>query len=444
MPPVIRYAGFAEEWEPNQSPPPDAVYHVDIASATLDAPSDPQIVFPGGLGRGAVNHRPGAYSPTGNIVQGAVIQTIGWLFKWALGGYEYTAGAAGTNAAQTITVTGSPDGGSFTLVDWRGNVSGSIDYNDDAETVEGVLEALPTIGAGNVSCSGGALPGTPVVCTFVGDLAEQPVPLLTVGTNGLTGGSDPEVAVTTSTPGVLPDWNVHEIYAVNNNVLPTFCARIGKDLFEHVFSGCGINNLQLQSQNEFVMVTADVIAAQDHRDDIKAIADLLLPDGYPLAFHEVTVTQGANGISCAVRNLELSIGNNLNAVYGQGSRHPCHRIAGGRDVTLSMELLYDSLDHLQSFWGGTDGPAATGAQEFQMTLRLDAGADGEIDIALPRSIYTAVPTQPSGRDEITQSIATKAFETVHMLADFVTEVRSELLVTIQNRVGEMAAIDPDA
>lgn len=44
---VVRYAGFAEESSFAVSPAPDAVYHVDIASATLDAPTDPQIVFPG-------------------------------------------------------------------------------------------------------------------------------------------------------------------------------------------------------------------------------------------------------------------------------------------------------------------------------------------------------------------------------------------------------------
>ena len=32
--------------------------------------------------------------------------------------------------------------------------------------------------------------------------------------------------------------NLHEIYASDDTDLPSFTARLGKDLFEHVFAGC--------------------------------------------------------------------------------------------------------------------------------------------------------------------------------------------------------------
>lgn len=439
MPPVIRYAGFAEESTYAVSPSPAATYHVDIASASLDTPTESQITFPGGLGRGAVTHRPGAYAPGGDVAQGTDIRTIGWLLKWALGGYDFTAGSAGTDEAQTITVTGTPNSGTFTVKDWLGNESATIDYNDTASDIEGILEALPAIGVGNITCTGGPLPGTPVVCTFAGDLADQPVAALTVGTDSLGGGSDPEVAITESTPGVLPGWALHEIFATNENRLPSFTTRIGKDLFEHVFSGCRIDTLTIESENEFVMATPEILASKDAKDTLKAIDALLLPDAYPLAFHELTITRNVTGISCDVRSMTLTISNSLSAAHGQGSRHPCDIIAGEREVTLEMSVAFESMDHLEAYWGDTAGPSESGSTEVGWTLHLDAGADGELDIAIPRTIYTAAPVQVSGRDEIVHDLSIKAYVTTHTLADELTEVRSEMLVSLQNRVAEMVA-----
>lgn len=75
-----------------------------------------------------------------------------------------------TNEAQTITVTGTPTGGSFAL-SFKGAVTTPIAYNGSASDVQTALQGLSTIGAGNVTCTGGPFPGTAVVCTFAGTLA---------------------------------------------------------------------------------------------------------------------------------------------------------------------------------------------------------------------------------------------------------------------------------
>lgn len=104
------------------------------------------------------------------------------------------------NDVQTITVSGTPTGGSFTL-QFMGSITGNIAFNATATNVRDALIALPTIGTGNVSCSGGPFPGTPVVVTFQGALAGQLEPLITLYTNSLTGGAAPNVAVAHTTPG---------------------------------------------------------------------------------------------------------------------------------------------------------------------------------------------------------------------------------------------------
>lgn len=96
--------------------------------------------------------------------------------------------AAGTIGVQTITIGGSPTGGTFAL-GFNGQITAPIAWNAAASAVQTALRALSTIGGTNVTCTGGALPGTAVTCTFSGALLNVTVPLLTANIAGLTGGS---------------------------------------------------------------------------------------------------------------------------------------------------------------------------------------------------------------------------------------------------------------
>lgn len=73
-----------------------------------------------------------------------------------------------TDEKQSIILTGQ-EGGVFRLA-YGGQETADIAYNASAATVVAALEALSTIGAGNVTATGGALPGTAVVLTFTGPL----------------------------------------------------------------------------------------------------------------------------------------------------------------------------------------------------------------------------------------------------------------------------------
>jgi hypothetical protein len=110
---------------------------------------------------------------------------------------------SGTADAQTIAIAGTPTGGTFAL-GFGGQITSPIAYNASAATVQTALRALSTIGSGNVTCTGGALPGTAVVCTFAGTLATGLQSLLTYNIGGLTGGS-PAVTITHTTPGTPQD-----------------------------------------------------------------------------------------------------------------------------------------------------------------------------------------------------------------------------------------------
>jgi hypothetical protein len=108
----------------------------------------------------------------------------------------------GTSEVQTITITGTPTGGTFALA-FGGAITSPLAYNASAADVQAALRLLSTLGGTTVTCGGGALPGTPVTVTFGSTLANTNVAQIVsdLGT-GLTGGSSPAVAVTTTTPGV--------------------------------------------------------------------------------------------------------------------------------------------------------------------------------------------------------------------------------------------------
>lgn len=97
---------------------------------------------------------------------------------------------------QTLTITGTPTGGSFTLT-YKGQTTAAIQYNAAASAVQTALVALSTIGAGNVTCSGGPLPGSAVTIAFTGALANDTT--LLTHTDSFTGGTSPAASLTATT-----------------------------------------------------------------------------------------------------------------------------------------------------------------------------------------------------------------------------------------------------
>ena len=334
---IARYVGLSAEESFNQKDnPPEADFHVDITSATLDAPSDTQMFYGGGLQRSAKVHRPGFYSPDGNIVYAFDVRTITYLLAWTLGGYMFT---------------------------------------EDAE--------------------------------------------------GL---------------------NTHECYGSKDNILPSFVTRVGKDFFEHVFTGCVIDSLEIQVEDGFAVATATINAAQDAKDRLKEISELSLPEEYPLAFHEVTATKkdkDGNGedISADVRSITININNNMDADQGRGlgSRHPYRIIAGERETTISKPLFYRGSGPLEELWGQETGVSQGGPETFELELDFDGGEFGAIKLLFPRCIYTQVQQQPSNRDITTQGTDVRALlgDEVELANGNGEKVETEVYAKVDNGEGRV-------
>jgi len=105
-----------------------------------------------------------------------------------------------SNEVQQIAITGVPTGGGFTLT-FQGQETDTIAYNASAAAVKAALAALSNVNSADITTTGGPLPGTPIVVTFGGALQGQDVAVMTADDSGLTGGTTPAVAITTTTPG---------------------------------------------------------------------------------------------------------------------------------------------------------------------------------------------------------------------------------------------------
>lgn len=97
---------------------------------------------------------------------------------------------------QTVTISGSPTGGTFTLT-YAGQTTAGIAYNATAAVVRSALEALSNLDAGDVAVFGG--PGSPWTVTFGGTVVPVDVALMTASAAGLTGGTSPAVTVAFAT-----------------------------------------------------------------------------------------------------------------------------------------------------------------------------------------------------------------------------------------------------
>ena len=99
-----------------------------------------------------------------------------------------------TDEVQTVTIDAT--GGTFTLT-FDGQTTDDLDWDATAAEVQAALEALSTIGAGNVAVTGDD--GGPYTVTFQGDLANTNVAEMTA-TDALTGGAG-TVTIATATAG---------------------------------------------------------------------------------------------------------------------------------------------------------------------------------------------------------------------------------------------------
>src|ERR1035437_6607442 len=138
----------------------------------------------------------------------------------------------------TVTITGTPTGGTFTMtlaaegsppdgIFSQGAVTtGAIAYNAAASAVLAALAAVDGITANDFAVTGGPGPGTPYVVTAKVGRAFAEINLVWSATASFSGGSAPAIGVVNTTPGGATAGatdgraDPRNIVGINNTFLP--------------------------------------------------------------------------------------------------------------------------------------------------------------------------------------------------------------------------------
>ncbi|MFD5899158.1 hypothetical protein [Streptomyces sp. NPDC060366] len=142
----------------------------------------------------------GVHYEAGNLLQPRNVLKSGLPLGKVTATGLYAPYAGPTAEVQTVTVTGTPTGGTYTLT-FSGQTTAAIPYNATAAQVKAALEALSNISVGDVSVTGGPHPGTAMSVTFAGQYMGDDVAAMTASGASLTGGSTPGVTIATATAG---------------------------------------------------------------------------------------------------------------------------------------------------------------------------------------------------------------------------------------------------
>jgi hypothetical protein len=168
----------------------------------------------------------GTHYPNGFIPSGTVLSE---LASGLFGPYSGRVAEV-----QTVTVTGAPTGGTFTLT-VEGGTTGGIAFDATAAAVQTALEALAAVEPGDITVTGAA--GGPYTLTFNrggGNVAQ-----ITASGASLTGGTSPSVAIATTTQGASTGAGGTEAPTGHLfNSIPIRTGQttdVGAPLFEHGF-----------------------------------------------------------------------------------------------------------------------------------------------------------------------------------------------------------------
>lgn len=155
-----------------------------------------EIIQRAGSGRICLAYRAPDSLTRGTIADLSICSPDPNVLQFMIGGDVIGTGGSGTAEVQTITITGIPTGGTFTL-SYDGEATGPIDFDAAAADVQTALLALDALEPGDVTVTGAA--GGPYTATFAA--VEGNVPQLVGNGDELTGGTAPGVTIVTTTPG---------------------------------------------------------------------------------------------------------------------------------------------------------------------------------------------------------------------------------------------------
>lgn len=336
---------------------------------------DPEI----GGGRDVADAYLGAVSWGGDLEFYVRFNALLTLLNGALG-LKYVKNPGGTSHVTTLTLTGAPTGGTFTLT-YSAQTTAAIPYNATAGQIQTALEALSNMGEGEIDVAGGPITSAPVTITYLGTLAGV-VTNPTV-TPSFTGGTTPTLTPTSSTTGAAYTGAATHTFIPSDSAQLPFVAiqeRIGASLETFNYTDAVINTLHFEADADgYLMGTAGVIARKQQAGitGMPGIASAF--DNLPMVVGtNITVTYG--GLTLPAKSFSVDINNNFeDDDFRLGSFYIGDLTPKRREVTMGVGIREaDSALWRQAAYGSS---AAT----------TPGGLSSKSGMVITMSTYEAIP-----------------------------------------------------
>jgi hypothetical protein len=195
----------------------------------------------------------------------------------------------------------------------------------------------------------------------------------------------------------------HEFFADRTKV-DTYTVQVGKDIVEQVYLGTGFVGTTLELEDGLLVASVDVVGQKDKKGVASPSKNLsAMTQGAIFSAKDVNITLGATDESGKIQSMSLTIENGMEPFFGFGSRFPSKHMKGGFLVEGEFTLAFESTAQLEKFWGGSTGPVVGTPSAFGVTVNVGPN----MDIILPRAIYTQASQPVAGRDRLEQTVTVR-------------------------------------
>jgi len=210
--------------------------------------------------------------------------------------------------------------------------------------------------------------------------------------------------------GTMPNFT-HTLTPANTLPYVTFWRDIGDTLFEQ-YADCKVSTLTISAEaGAPLTATAGIQGLQSTRltTDPSTTPAIALQSSQVYNFNNATVTL-SGGATALVRSFELTIENNITRQQTDDVI-PLDVVEGVREVTLSFDLIFSTLNEYNSFHYGSSAGTAISANVYTTSAVFDfsLGANNDIAFNLPSIAYEEFPVEPNaGGDPVVSSIRASA------------------------------------
>jgi hypothetical protein len=189
---------------------------------------------------------------------------------------------------------------------------------------------------------------------------------------------------------------VHTLTAANAIPYVTFWNDLGDTLFER-HQDCFLSSLELKTTaGQPLTAQANILGLKSERltSDPSTSPAIPLESGYVYNYNNATVTLGG-GATALISSMDLTIDNNVTVQQTDGFL-PYDVVVGQRQVSLSFDLIFETLAEYNKFHYGTESGTTISNQIYTTSadFQFDNGTNNQVKLTLPTIAYEEFPVSP--------------------------------------------------